>query len=150
MGDHENQVNELFMRVYQLLLVLVGVVCGFPCCVTAADDRPNMLWIVVDDMSANFSCDGETSIETPHVDRLAEQGLRFTRAYATAPVCSPFRSAMITGMYQTSIGAHHHRSGRGEHRVVLPDGLRPIPTLFPDAGCYTWIQSGLRINTWDV
>jgi hypothetical protein len=96
MGDHENQVNELFMRVYQLLLVLVGVVCGFPCCVTVADDRPNILWIVVDDMSANFSCYGETSIETPHVNRLAEQGLRFTRAYATAPVCSPFRSGAFS------------------------------------------------------
>jgi hypothetical protein len=56
---------------------------------------------------------------------------------------APFRSAMITGMYQTSIGAHHHRSGRGEHRVVLPDGVRPIPTLFQDAGCYTCIGSGL-------
>ena len=107
------------------------------------ESRPNILWIVVDDMSANFSCYGETAIETPHVDRLAGEGIRFARAYATAPVCSPFRSAMITGMYQTSIGAHHHRSGRGIHRVVLPDGVQPVPQYFQDAGYWTCIGSGV-------
>jgi arylsulfatase A-like enzyme len=57
----------------------------------AEDARPNILWFVVDDMSANFSCYGEKTIRTPNVDRLAEEGLRFTRAYATSPVCSTFR-----------------------------------------------------------
>jgi len=109
-----------------------------------AAERPNIVWIVIDDMSANFSCYGETTIQTPHVDQLAKDGLRFTRAYATSPVCSTFRSAMITGMYQTSIGAHHHRSGRGEHRITLPDGIRPVPSLFQDAGYYTCIGSGLQ------
>jgi len=108
-----------------------------------AAERPNIVWIVVDDMSANFSCYGETTIETPHVDRLASQGVRFSRAYATSPVCSTFRSAMITGMYQTSIGVHHHRSGRGEHRIQLPDGVRPVPEHFKEAGYWTCIGSGL-------
>lgn len=105
--------------------------------------RPNVLWIVVDDMSANFSCYGEKAIQTPHVDRLAKEGARFTRAYATSPVCSTFRSAMITGMYQTSIGSHHHRSGRGAHRIQLPEGVRPVPELFQKAGYWTCIGSGL-------
>ena len=108
-----------------------------------AVERPNILWFVVDDMSANFSCYGEKSIHTPHVDRLAREGLRFTRAYATSPVCSTFRSAMITGMYQTSIGTHHHRSGRGAHRIQLPEGVRPVPELFQKAGYWTCIGSGL-------
>ncbi len=108
-----------------------------------AAERPNILWIVVDDMSANFSCYGETLIETPHVDRMAAEGLRFTRAYATSPVCSTFRSAMITGMYQNSIGSHHHRSGRGIHRIQLPDGVRPVPEIFKDAGYWTCSGSGL-------
>ena len=119
------------------LALLIGAVSGL------AAERPNILWIVVDDMSANFSCYGETTIQTPHVDRLAASGLRFTRAYATSPVCSTFRSAMITGMYQTSIGAHHHRSGRGKHRIQLPDGVRPLPKLFQEAGYFTCIGSGL-------
>ena len=108
-----------------------------------AKERPNILWFVVDDMSADFSCYGEKLIETPHVDQLATEGLRFTRAYATSPVCSAFRSALITGMYQTSIGAHHHRSGRGKHRIELLEGVHPIPALFQQAGYHTCIGSGL-------
>ncbi len=105
--------------------------------------RPNVLWFIVDDMSANFSCYGEKLIETPHVDRLAREGTKFNNAFVTAPVCSPCRSALITGMYQTTIGAHHHRSGRGVERIRLPAGVAPIPVLFQQAGYYTCIGSGL-------
>lgn len=105
--------------------------------------QPNVLWFVVDDMSAHFSCYGETLIQTPAVDKLAAEGTRFTRAYVTAPVCSTCRSALITGMYQTTIGAHHHRSGRGELKIQLPDGVTPVPELFQKAGYYTCIGSGL-------
>jgi arylsulfatase A-like enzyme len=110
---------------------------------SSAGARPNLLWIVVDDMSADFSCYGESLVETPHVDRLAAEGIRFTRAFVTAPVCSSSRSAMITGCYQTSIGAHHHRSGRGQHRIRLPEGVAPLPALLREAGYYTCIGSGL-------
>ena len=113
-------------------------------CSAIAGERPNVVWFVVDDMSANFSCYGEKTIQTPHVDQLAKEGLRFTRAYATSSVCSTFRSALITGMYQTTIGAHHHRSGHGTHRITLPDGARPVPSLFQEAGYYTCIGSGLQ------
>lgn len=107
----------------------------------AADTRPNILWIIVDDMSANFSCYGETLISTPHLDGLAADGVRFTNAYVTAPVCSPNRSAFITGMYQTSIGAHHHRSGRGQLKIQLPTEIRPVPEIFQEAGYFTAITS---------
>jgi len=106
----------------------------------AADtQRPNIVWIIPDDMSANFSCYGETAIETPNVDKLAARGVKFTNAYVTAPVCSTCRSAFITGMYQTSIGAHHHRSGRGELKIHLPEGIKLVPKLFQDAGYHTSI-----------
>ena len=114
------------------------------CAVTAsAAERPNVLWFIVDDMSANFSCYGEKTIETPNVDRLAREGTRFAHAFVSAPVCSPCRSALITGMYQTSIGAHHHRSGRGEMKIELPEGVTPVPVLFQKAGYFTCIGSGL-------
>lgn len=106
-------------------------------------DRPNILWFVVDDMSANFSCYGEKTIQTPNVDRLAKEGTMFSHAFVTAPVCSPCRSAMITGMYQTTIGAHQHRSGRGPMKIALPDGVAPVPSMFQKAGYYTCIGSGL-------
>ena len=108
------------------------------------ESPPNVLWFVIDDMSANFSCYGEKTIKTPAVDRLAKEGLLFTRAYATSPVCSTFRSSLITGMYQNSIGSHHHRSGRGKHRIQLPEGVSPIPVLFQKSGYYTCIGSGLK------
>lgn len=105
--------------------------------------RPNVLWFVVDDMSANLSCYGEKHITTPHLDALAAEGTRFTRAYVTAPVCSASRSALITGCYQTTVGAHHHRSGRGEIKIHLPDGVEPLPAILQRAGYYTCIGSGL-------
>jgi len=107
----------------------------------ATKPRPNILWIIVDDMSAQFSCYGETLIKTPHVDRLAKGGVKFTQAFVTAPVCSTCRSAFITGMYQTSIGAQNHRSGRGAQKITLPEGVRPIPELFQDAGYHTSVSS---------
>lgn len=126
-----------------ILFVMAATGLLVPMLQAAEPEKPNILWFVVDDMSANFSCYGEKQIETPHVDALAAQGLRFTRAYATSPVCSVFRSSLITGMYQTSIGVHHHRSGRGKHRIELPDGVQPIPVLFQKAGYHTCIGSGL-------
>jgi len=122
-----------------LRTILIGIGLG---CLTAhaADNRPNILWIIPDDMSAHFSCYGETTIETPHLDRMAEEGVKFTRAFVTAPVCSTNRSAFITGMYQTSIGAHHHRSGRGEVKIQLPEPVKLIPQIFQEAGYFTTIS----------
>ena len=122
-------------------LVLSAFLLLFAPAVYAVDTRPNILWIIVDDMSPNFSCYGEELIETPSVDRLAKRGVKFTNAFVTAPVCSTCRSAFITGMYQTSIGTHHHRSGRGERKIYLPDGIKPIPLFFQEAGYHTSIGS---------
>ncbi len=109
----------------------------------AAEPRPNVLWFVVDDMSANLSSYGEKLIQTPNIDRLAREGTRFSRAFTTAPVCSPCRSGFINGMYQTTIGAHQHRSGRGVEKIVLPAGVEPVPAIFQRAGYFTCIGTGL-------
>ena len=127
-----------------------AVVLSFACLLNQADaappesptkqpakPRPNIVWILVDDMSGHFGYQGEPLVSTPNVDRLAREGVVFANAYATAPVCSTFRSALITGMYQTSIGAHHHRSSRGTRKINLPSGVTPIPQLFRAAGYYT-------------
>jgi len=103
----------------------------------ANGDQPNILWIVIEDISAHLSCYGETTIETPRMDQLAAEGTLFERAYITAPVCSPARSAMVTGMYQTSINAHHHRSGRGEKKIHLPDHVELVPAMMQQAGYWT-------------
>ena len=124
------------------MLIRIGLLTAMVFAVlssSASADRPNILWIIPDDMSANFSCFGETKIQTPNVDALAARGLQFNRAFVTAPVCSTCRSAFITGMYQTSIGAHHHRSGRGEKKIYLPDHIKLIPQILSDAGYFTTI-----------
>lgn len=129
---------------YVLRMRSLFSVLAFCALTLSASARPNILWFIVDDMSAHLSCYGETTIQTPTVDGLAKEGTKFTRAFVTAPVCSPCRSAIITGMYQTSIGAHHHRSGRGELKIHLPEGVEPVPALFKKAGYYTCIGSGIK------
>lgn len=127
------------MKMKRMTCLLFGAFCIILAGSAVADDRPNIVWIVVDDMSCHFGFEGEPLVKTPHVDRLAREGIVFEQAYATAPVCSTFRSAMITGMYQTTIGAHHHRSSRGDLKVTLPEGMKTIPELFREAGYYTTI-----------
>jgi arylsulfatase A-like enzyme len=122
-----------------LLAAAAALFTALPARAAEETKRPNIVWIVVDDMSANFSCYGEKTIRTPHVDRLAKEGTRFGKAFVTAPVCSPCRSALITGCYQTTIGAHHHRSGRGAEKIHLPEGVVPVPALFKKAGYFTCI-----------
>jgi len=129
--------------------------CAF-CLATASEtavaaDRPNVLWIYLEDVSGWFSCYGDQVIETPNIDALAARGVRYTRFYTPAGVCSATRSAIVTGMMQTSIGAHNHRSCRSEFRGesmgdydrnVLPDDVVPLPILFRQAGYYTFNEGG--------
>ena len=128
------------------MLILAALFVAAPAAAAGPAKRPNIVWIFVDDMSANFSCYGEKLISTPIVDKLAAEGVKFTNAFVTAPVCSPCRSALITGCFQTSIGAHHHRSGRGTEKITLPAGVVPVPKLFKDAGYYTCIGGPLVKN----
>lgn len=103
----------------------------------AETSKPNIVWVVVEDMSAHFGCYGEKAIATPNLDQLATKGTRFSHAFVTGPICSISRSAMITGMYQTAIGAQHHRSGRGSLKINLPNEVVPVPALFQQAGYHT-------------
>ncbi len=104
----------------------------------SADDRPNILWITIEDWSADLSCYGTKGLHTPHVDRLASQGIRYQRAFTTSPVCSTSRSAMMTGFHQNYIGANQHRE---HHKKPLPYGIKPIPHLLADAGYFTALMS---------
>ena len=85
-------------------------------------------------MSPDFACYGEKSIQTPNVDRLAAEGIRFAHAFVTAPICSISRSALITGCYQTTLGCQNHRSGSPKFPIRLPAGVIPVPQLLKQAG----------------
>ena len=114
----------------------------------SAEDRPNILWIAVEDISPFLGCYGYGNA-TPHLDRLAQGGVRFTRTFMPAPVCSPCRSAMITGAMQTTFGTHNHHSSRTEGTAIrLPEHVVTLPELFRDAGYFTFNQGKDNYNFW--
>lgn len=98
--------------------------------------RPNILWLIAEDFSAHLGCYGTKDVSTPNLDRLAAEGMRFTRAFATGAVCSASRSAFMTGMYQTTIGAHNHRSHRDDGHG-LPAGVKVLTDWLREAGYFT-------------
>ena len=106
-------------------LTVVSVICP------AFSARPNILWISAEDINAHLGCYGDPHAITPNLDRLAQEGIRYTHAYTSAGVCAPCRSGIITGMYQNSIGTHHMRCN-----AVLPAWLKPFPMLLRKAGYY--------------
>jgi arylsulfatase A-like enzyme len=99
-------------------------------------DHPNILWLIAEDFGPHLGCYGTREVWTPNLDKLAERGVRYTRFFTTAPVCSPSRSAFMTGMYQTTIGAHNHRSHRDDGHA-LPRGVRLLTDWMRDAGYFT-------------
>jgi N-sulfoglucosamine sulfohydrolase len=102
----------------------------------AAAERPNILWLIAEDFGPHLGCYGTKEVFTPNLDRLAGEGVRYRRFFTTAPVCSPSRSAFMTGMYQTTIGAHNHRSHRDDG-YTLPKGVRLLTDWMRDAGYFT-------------
>jgi arylsulfatase A-like enzyme len=100
-------------------------------------DRPNILFIMADDLGyADLSCYGRPDFETPNLDRLAAQGMRFTSAYANSAVCSATRLALITGRYQYRLPAGLEEPIAGRD-VGLPPGFPTLPSLLGAAGYET-------------
>ena len=101
--------------------------------------RTNILWISIDDQAPWYGTYGDTRVQTPNIDALASQGVVFERAYAPSPVCSPTRSAIITGTYSIRTGTHDHRSGRvPSYQIRLPEGVTTVPEIFRKAGYTTY------------
>jgi arylsulfatase A-like enzyme len=113
-------------------------------------ERPNIVWIVCEDMSPeHLESYGGTGGKTPNLNALAKESLQYNNAFSTAGVCAPSRSALITGAYQTSIGAMHMRTlapsaaagdayppGFKGYSTLLPEGMLPYPIYLRQAGYY--------------
>lgn len=118
------------------------------------DARPNILWLVAEDLSANdMATYGNTASQTPNIDQLARDGTLYSSAFATTPVCSPSRSSLITGMHNTTINAHNHRSHVGpkspyQTGYTLPEPVRLLPQIFQEAGYTTviWGKTDYNFN----
>jgi N-sulfoglucosamine sulfohydrolase len=124
--------------------------------------RPNIVWISNEDMSPRLGAYGDALARTPALDRLAKESIRFTNAFTTAPVCAPSRAAIITGMYQTTIGAQHMRTTEdrvpelpGPYLAVPPFYVKAFPEYLRAAGYYTSnraktdYQFGVPFTIWD-
>lgn len=107
------------------------VLFGSLALLSRAADRPNILWLTAEDLSPHLGCYGDADATTPRLDAFARQSLRFDRAFATAPVCSPARSCLITGMFATSLGTQRLRS-----KFPVPEEVIPFPSLLRQAGWY--------------
>ncbi|HBP55785.1 MAG TPA: sulfatase, partial [Verrucomicrobiales bacterium] len=90
-------IKPLFL--FQITMIIL--MSGFKCNLAAASNRPNILWLSCEDISPTIACYGDPHAITPHLDRLASEGVLYTHAFTTAGVCAPCRSGIITGMYQS-------------------------------------------------
>jgi N-sulfoglucosamine sulfohydrolase len=124
--------------------------------------RPNIVWISNEDMSPHLGAYGDALARTPVLDRFAAESIRYTSAFTTAPVCAPSRAAIITGMYQTTIGAQHMRTTEdrvpelpGPYLAVPPFYVKAFPEYLRGAGYYTSnraktdYQFGVPFTIWD-
>lgn len=113
------------LAVLTFVLLAGGNVAG------ADAPRPNILWISCEDISPNLGCYGDRYACTPHLDRLASQGVRYTNVYGITGVCAPNRSCLITGMYPCTLGSQDMRCV-----IKLPENIKCFPEYLRAAGYY--------------
>src|SRR6056297_3535693 len=105
---------------YYLALILIITSCNNPDADHKKDSKPNIIYIMADDLGyADLGCYGQEIIQTPNIDKLADQGIRFTQHYAASTVCAPSRCGLMTGMHMG------HAEVRG-NKEVDPSGQMPL------------------------
>jgi arylsulfatase A-like enzyme len=109
----------------------------------AQDKRPNIIWIMAEDIGPELSCYGEPGVRTPNLDGMARQGARYANAFCTAPSCTPSRNAMLTGVYQTRTDTQDQRRKTNK----FPKEIVPVPRLLSEAGYYTALGCGYSEKT---
>ena len=126
----------LFVIVPGVSLPLVGFGQN-----TGEVERPNILWIVAEDISPFFGCYGDPDADTPHIDAYAKESHVFLNAFTTAPICAPSRSSLATGMYAISLGTQNLRS-----LVAIPDSIKPLAQTFKENGYWTALRGKTDYN----
>ncbi|RCS54385.1 sulfatase [Bremerella cremea] len=120
------------MLRYLLVLFVVATSCGLVVAQEKTEPtRPNILWITSEDNGPELGCYGDTYSDSPNIDALAAQGMRYKRAWSNAPVCAPARTTIISGIYPPATGAEHMRSN-----TLLPKNMHMFPYYLHEAGYY--------------
>jgi len=129
------------MRQLALILLVVSLASPF----ATADDRPNFVIMVADDLGyGDLGSYGHPTIRTPHIDRLADEGLRFTDGYAAAPVCTPARVGLLTGRISSRVGIYDWIPPGSD--VHLPEEENTVAELLRDAGYETVYLGKWHLN----
>ena len=121
------------MNIKTLFFTLISLITS---ALVFSEGKPNILWIVGENLKLDLGCYGAKNVKTPNLDKLAAEGERYTKVFSTSPVCAPSRSAFFVGMYQTTTDTHNMRSHR-EDDYRLPEGVRPITHRLKDQGYFT-------------
>jgi len=108
----KKSVNKSIINIIKASLLVAITILIHSCTKDEQPDRPNIIWILAEDIGIDLECYGLKGVETPNLNLLAEEGILYSNCYCTNPICSPNRSAMITGVHQNRINAQHHRSNR--------------------------------------
>ena len=121
--------------------------------------RPNILWLVAEDQSPEFfPMYGNKTISLPNLEQLTKDGIIYTNAYAPVPVCAPSRSALITGMYPSTIGTHNMRTYNAykkfnepsinipSYSPIVPEGVRMFTEYLRKQGYYCTNNSNAAYN----
>lgn len=143
--------NMKIKHLTQLMMIAAAFVLCVAYSHADAPRRWNILWISVEDISADLGCYGSEYAVTPTLDRFAAEGVRYTNCYGHAGVCAINRTGMITAMYPTSIGTQHMRCSG-----VPPVGVKCFPEYLRAAGYFTTNQSKTDYNfappvtAWDI
>lgn len=103
-----------------------------------AQQKPNIIWLMAEDIGPDLECYGMKAVKTPNLNTLAEDGIRYAKCFTANPICSPSRSSMMVGVYQNKINAGHHRSNRD---VPLPEPYKPLTYWLRKAGYTTILGS---------
>ncbi len=129
-------------RLCLLIIVLLSTVA-----IRAAETPPNVLIILSDDQSApHLGCYGNKDIHTPNIDKLASEGMRFERAYQTAPQCAPARAAMLTGRHTIDVGMTRFSAALPREVVLYPEILRSQKGYFAGLCGRTYHLQGALMN----
>jgi arylsulfatase A-like enzyme len=117
------------MRGWITTAVVLGLAVSWACARTP-EPRPNIVWLIADDLGPDLGCYGRADVRTPNLDRLADQGVRFDRMFAQIASCSPSRASFFSGRYPGSMDA-------GDMKIPLDEGIDLLPTMLREAGYYS-------------
>ncbi|MEQ6119852.1 sulfatase [Reichenbachiella sp. MALMAid0571] len=131
------------IKIYISYIALIALI--FQSCSQEEDkSRPNIVWIMAENIGTDLGCYGDPAVKTPNLDKLANEGVLYNQMFTTAPVCSTSRTSMMLGVHQIRFNGHNHRTKRNKE---LPSPFMPITYYLRKAGYYTAVGCGFAGKT---